>query len=219
MPHPILPKRDSSSSMQKTAFYPWSPSFTELSKLHPSLEVALGRQPKKDENEENYQHVLHHVCGFSAEYWSVFSLPHLPTFPSYIFHIFFSDFCHRIIEFFELEKTLIGHIVQLSCSKQGYLQVHQVTRAWSSLTLNVCKDRASIISLGNMFQCLLLEVCSLEVSCWAGHRRRTQEAHRLWLASGGTTLLYGGINDNSAWVFFLSYHVYNSHDVSTGILW
>jgi len=42
------------------------------------------------------------------------------------------DLCvcsHRIIESFELEGTLQGHLVQLPCTEQGHLQLHQVLRA------------------------------------------------------------------------------------------
>jgi len=46
-------------------------------------------------------------------------------------------------------------VIQLPCSKQGHLQLHQVLRALSSLTLNVSRDRASITSLGNVCQCLI----------------------------------------------------------------
>jgi len=57
---------------------------------------------------------------------------------------------HRIIESFELERTLKGHLVQPPCNEQGCLQLHQVLIAWPSLTLNVPR---STISLGNPFLC------------------------------------------------------------------
>jgi len=41
-----------------------------------------------------------------------------------LLNLFFS------IESFELEGTLKGHLVQLPCSEQGHLQVHQVLRAY-----------------------------------------------------------------------------------------
>ena len=41
------------------------------------------------------------------------------------------------MELFELEGTFKGHRVQLPCSEQGHLQLHQVLRAPSSLTLSV----------------------------------------------------------------------------------
>ena len=59
---------------------------------------------------------------------------------------------HRITESFELEGALKGHLVQLPCNQQGRLQLHQVLRAWSSLTLNVCRDEAPTASLGNLCQ-------------------------------------------------------------------
>ena len=34
-------------------------------------------------------------------------------------------FPHRIVESFELEGTLKGHLVQLPCNEQGHLQLHQ----------------------------------------------------------------------------------------------
>jgi len=48
----------------------------------------------------------------------------------------------RIIGLFELEGTLKGHLVQLPCTEQGHLQLHQVLRAPSSLTRSVCRDGA-----------------------------------------------------------------------------
>ena len=39
----------------------------------------------------------------------------------------------RIIQSFELEGTLTGHLVQLPCNEQGHPQLHQVLRAWPSL--------------------------------------------------------------------------------------
>ena len=50
---------------------------------------------------------------------------------------------HRNIELFELEGTFKGHLVQLPCNEQGCLQLDQVLRALSSLTVNVSKDGAS----------------------------------------------------------------------------
>ena len=53
-----------------------------------------------------------------------------------------------------MEGTSKGHLVQLSCADQGHLQLDQVLRALSSLTLSVSGDRASTTSLGNLFQYL-----------------------------------------------------------------
>ena len=56
---------------------------------------------------------------------------------------------------FELEGvTLKGHLVQLPCNVQGCLQLHQVLRALSSLTLDVFRDGTSTTSLGNLCQCI-----------------------------------------------------------------
>ena len=51
-------------------------------------------------------------------------------------------------ERFELEGTHKGHLVQLPCIEQGHLQLHQVPRALSSLTLSIPRDGASTASLG-----------------------------------------------------------------------
>ena len=42
-----------------------------------------------------------------------------------------------VIELFELEGTFKDHLVQLPCNEKGHLQLHQVLRALTSLTLNV----------------------------------------------------------------------------------
>ena len=60
---------------------------------------------------------------------------------------------HTVTEWFELEGTLRCHLVQLPCHEQGHLQLHQVLRAPSSLTLSVSKDRAFTTSLGQLCQC------------------------------------------------------------------
>ena len=48
----------------------------------------------------------------------------------------------RIIESFESEGTLEGHLVPFPCSEQGHPQLRQELRAPSSLTLGVCRDGA-----------------------------------------------------------------------------
>ena len=50
---------------------------------------------------------------------------------------------HRTVERFKLEETLKGHLVQLPCTEQGHLPLHQVLRAPSSLTLN--QQAASLV--------------------------------------------------------------------------
>ena len=57
---------------------------------------------------------------------------------------------YRIIESLELKGTLKGHLVQPPCNEQGRAQLHQVLRTPSSLTLDVSRNRASTIPLGNL---------------------------------------------------------------------
>jgi len=52
---------------------------------------------------------------------------------------------HRVMELFELERTLRGHLVQLPCNEQGCLQLHQVLRAWPSLTLAVSRGWTRLV--------------------------------------------------------------------------
>jgi len=61
---------------------------------------------------------------------------------------------HRIVESFELERTLRGHLVELSCNEQGHPQLNQAAQSPSSLTSHVSKDGASTTSPGNLCQCL-----------------------------------------------------------------
>ena len=63
-------------------------------------------------------------------------------------HAFYS-----IMESFELEETLKGHLAQLPCNEQRHLQLHQGLRAPSSLTFSISRDEASATSLGNLCQC------------------------------------------------------------------
>ena len=65
---------------------------------------------------------------------------------------------HITIESFELEGTLKGHLFQVPCHEQGHLQLHQVLRATSSLTLNIIRDGASTTSLGNLCQQLTIRI-------------------------------------------------------------
>ena len=60
----------------------------------------------------------------------------------------------RITELFELEGTLKGHLVQLPCSEQGHLQLHQAAQSPVQPDLQCLKGWASTTSLGNLFQCL-----------------------------------------------------------------
>ena len=61
---------------------------------------------------------------------------------------------HRIKDSFELEGTLKGHLVQLPCNEQGYLQLGQVAWNLVQLHLEISRDRASTTALGNLCQCL-----------------------------------------------------------------
>ena len=61
---------------------------------------------------------------------------------------------NRIIEWFELEEIIKGHLFKFPCNEEGHLQLHQVLGVQSRLTLSVSRDRASTTSLGNLCQCL-----------------------------------------------------------------
>jgi len=61
----------------------------------------------------------------------------------------------RIIESFELEGTLKGHLVQLSSNEQGYPQLDHIAQSPIQPDLpSVSKVGVSTESLGNLFQCL-----------------------------------------------------------------
>jgi len=62
---------------------------------------------------------------------------------------------NRLIEFFELEGTHRGHLVQFPCSEQGCLQLHQVLRVPSSLTLSVSGDGATSTDLAMVLSMFL----------------------------------------------------------------
>ena len=66
--------------------------------------------------------------------------------------IFYLSHIHRIIECFGLEGTFKGHLAQTLCSEQGHLQLDQVAQSPVQLALNVSRDGASTMSLGNLCQ-------------------------------------------------------------------
>ena len=53
---------------------------------------------------------------------------------------------HSTIQWFELEETFKGHLVQLPCNEQEYLQLDQGAQNPSSPTLGVSRDGASTTS-------------------------------------------------------------------------
>jgi len=53
-----------------------------------------------------------------------------------------------LIEWFELEWTLEGHLVPLSCNEQGHPKLHQVLKPPSSLTLGASKEMGGPMSGG-----------------------------------------------------------------------
>ena len=76
----------------------------------------------------------------------------------------------RITESFELEESFKGHLVQFLCNEQGHPQLCWVVRALSSLTLSVCRDGASITSLGILCQCFTtLIVINFFLMCNVNH--------------------------------------------------
>lgn len=60
----------------------------------------------------------------------------------------------RVKELFELEGNFKDHLFQLPFTQQGHPQLDRLLRVLSSLALDVSRDRASIVSLGNLFQWL-----------------------------------------------------------------
>ncbi|XP_048799200.1 uncharacterized protein LOC125692562 [Lagopus muta] len=60
--------------------------------------------------------------------------------------------CRRIIESFELEESLKGHLAQLPYNKQEHLQLHQVLAASSSLNLSASRSRI-LLGLSITLQC------------------------------------------------------------------
>ncbi|XP_052538222.1 uncharacterized protein LOC128080241 [Tympanuchus pallidicinctus] len=60
--------------------------------------------------------------------------------------------CRRIIESFELEEALKGHLAQLPYNKQEHLQLHQVLAASSSLNLSASRSRI-LLGLSITLQC------------------------------------------------------------------
>jgi len=69
--------------------------------------------------------------------------------------LFFCHHCCIVIELLELED----HAVQLSCTEQGHLQLHEIPQSPSSLTMDISRDGALITSLGNLCQCLNHPYC------------------------------------------------------------
>jgi len=59
----------------------------------------------------------------------------------------------RIIEWFELEETVKGHLAQPPAVSRDIFNQIKLLRAPSSLTLNISRDGASTASLGSPFQC------------------------------------------------------------------
>ena len=59
---------------------------------------------------------------------------------------------HRIIEWFVLEGTFKGHLVQHPCNDRSIFNWIRLLRAPLSLTLNVSRNGISTTSLGNLFQ-------------------------------------------------------------------
>jgi len=60
---------------------------------------------------------------------------------------------HRNKELFKQEETFKDTLVHLPCNEQGHLQIDEVAQSPVQPDF-VSRDRASITSLGNLFQCL-----------------------------------------------------------------
>lgn len=65
----------------------------------------------------------------------------------------FDDFFHRNKDWFGLEGTFKGHLVQPPCTEQ-HLQLDQVAPCPTKVTLSVSRDEAATTSLGSLCQCL-----------------------------------------------------------------
>ena len=63
-----------------------------------------------------HQHCAHHMDTSTASLWALLDR-------------FFSLHYHRIIEWFELEGTFKGHLVQPPCHEQGHLPLDQVAQS------------------------------------------------------------------------------------------
>lgn len=61
---------------------------------------------------------------------------------------------HRTIEWFEMERTLRGHLAQLPYSEQGAPLAPSGAQSPYSLGLSVSSDGAGTTSLCSVFQCL-----------------------------------------------------------------
>jgi len=82
---------------------------------------------------------------------------------------------HRTIELFELEGTFKGHLLQLPCSQQGHLQLHQVLRVLSRLTLTITSNQ-----LSRFWNC----------SCTYFHWWKDAKHHQCYWCSSCQTLLW-----------------------------
>jgi len=88
---------------------------------------------------------------------------------------------HRI----ELEGTFKGHLAQLPCSEQGHLQLHQVLRAPSRLTLGVSRNGAST-PLSNLCQCLTTLIIKKPLFPYPQSKSPLMHSLAEWLGFEGT---------------------------------